>query len=151
MKAESYQTPHSGQLGREFFLTGKIPPASRMGLNSRSGTVDIIRNLTRTVTVEGEIMRANRRLLSLSAALAGLALSGATGCQTYFGGMTLPSPRYLDHYPQYFTPDPQYPLQKELNSQMDPEGIANRVGGANPAALPAVGPIGNPVPVDQGR
>lgn len=96
-------------------------------------------------------MRANRRVLSLAAALTGLALSGVTGCQTHYAGMNLPSPRYLDHYPQYFVPDPQFPLQRELNSQLDPEGIANRVGNANPAALPAVGAVANPAPAGPGR
>jgi hypothetical protein len=100
-------------------------------------------------------MRTNRRWMSATAALAGLALSGLTGCQTYFGGMTLPSGRYLDHYPQYFTPDPQFPLQRELNGMMDPEGAANRAGGGNPAALPAAGPVAAPapapIPAGQGR
>ncbi len=96
-------------------------------------------------------MRANRRWMSLAAALAGVTLSGTTGCQTYFGGMTLPSGRYLDHYPQYFAPDPQFPLQKELNSQLDPEGAANRIGAGNPAALPAVGAVAAPAPIGPGR
>jgi hypothetical protein len=38
------------------------------------------------------------------------------------GGMTLPSGRYLDHYPQYFPPDPQHPLPRELAGQEDPVG-----------------------------
>ncbi|AMV28845.1 hypothetical protein VT84_30910 [Gemmata sp. SH-PL17] len=29
-------------------------------------------------------------------------------------GMTLPTPRYLEHYPQYFAPDPAFPLPREL-------------------------------------
>ena len=48
-------------------------------------------------------MRTNRLFLAGAA----LALAGLTGCQTWFGGMTLPSGRYLEHYPQYFPPDPQ--------------------------------------------
>jgi hypothetical protein len=92
-----------------------------------------------------------RRFWSWAALTAGTALAGLTGCQTHMGGMTLPSPRYLDHYPQYFIPDPQFPLQKELNSQLDPEGVANRVGAGNPAALPAVGPVAAPAPIGPGR
>src|SRR5687767_8112598 len=43
-------------------------------------------------------MRARtRRLATLMAAL-GIALPGLTGCQTWYGGMTLPSGRYLQHY-----------------------------------------------------
>ncbi len=30
------------------------------------------------------------------------------------GGMTLPSGRYLDHFPQYFAPDPVFPMPREL-------------------------------------
>ncbi|MFO0822687.1 MAG: hypothetical protein U0792_06135 [Gemmataceae bacterium] len=60
-----------------------------------------------------------------------LALSGLTGCQTWFGGLTLPSGRYLErHYPQYFSPDPDFPLPRELANQEDPEGAARRAGGA---------------------
>ena len=90
-------------------------------------------------------MRARtRRLASLMAAL-GIALTGATGCQTWYGGMTLPSGRYLQHYPQYFAPDPHHPLPRELASQEDPEGAARRAGGFN-VAPPPVAPV-PPVPV----
>ena len=66
-----------------------------------------------------------------------LALAGLTGCQTWFGGMTLPSGRYLEHYPQYFPPDPYHPLPRELASQQDPEGAAQRAIGGFGAATPA--------------
>jgi hypothetical protein len=33
------------------------------------------------------------------------------------GGMTLPSPRYLEHHPQYFPPEPAFPLARELAAQ----------------------------------
>ena len=78
-----------------------------------------------------------------------LALATPSGCQTWFGGMTLPSGRYLEHYPQYFSPDPYHPLPRELASQEDPEGAARRagaIGAANPApaapAKPVVMPAG---------
>ena len=52
-----------------------------------------------------------------------LALASMTGCQTWFGGLTLPSGRYLEgHYPQYFSPDPAFPLPRELASQGRPRG-----------------------------
>ena len=97
-----------------------------------------------------------RRLMSKTLAasgLAGLALGGI-GCQTYpagFGGLTLPSPHYLRHYPQYFPPDPQFPLQRELDSMQDP-GLAARQlpGGLSsvPGALPSPpGSLLPPVPV----
>lgn len=77
-----------------------------------------------------------------------LALCGLTGCQTWFGGLTLPSGRYLErHYPQYFSPDPDFPLQRELASQEDPEGAARRAGGAG-GVVPAPAPPPPPVPVN---
>jgi hypothetical protein len=93
---------------------------------------------------EGEMrtqVRTRRWLKSVAAFLC-LALAGTTGCQTWYGGMTLPSGRYLDgHFPQYFTADPTFPLPRELNSQEDPEG-AIRGGGRAGIAAP-----GAPVPV----
>ncbi len=38
------------------------------------------------------------------------------GCQTEVTGMTLPSPRYLQHAPQYIPPSPPFPLPRELAS-----------------------------------
>jgi hypothetical protein len=48
---------------------------------------------------------------------AGLGFGTLSGCQTWVAGMTLPSPRYLQHPPQYFPPSPPYPLPRELASQ----------------------------------
>ena len=79
--------------------------------------------------------------LWLAGIAAGLGLS-ATGCQTDFGGMTLPSGRYLMHQPQYFPADPVFPLPRELATQTDP-------GGAGGAALPGgqnILPPAAPVP-----
>jgi hypothetical protein len=82
----------------------------------------------------------------------GIAAIGLAGCQTYpagFGGMTLPSPHYLKHYPQYFPPDPAFPLQRELDSMQDPEGIRRGPGAAPlPAPLPAPGQLPPPAPVN---
>lgn len=87
-----------------------------------------------------------KRLMLAGAALA---LAGLTGCQTWFGGLTLPSGRYLDyHYPQYFSPDPQHPLPRELASMEDPEGAARRAGGAG-GVVPAPAPPAPPVPVER--
>ncbi len=89
-------------------------------------------------------MRTNRRWLAGVAALLGLALTGSTGCQTWTGGMTLPSGRYQTHFPQYFTPDPDFPLPRELASMEDPDGAARRNGG------PALGPVAPAPPVPVG-
>lgn len=47
----------------------------------------------------------------------GVALLALCGCQTWFAGMTLPSPRYLSHPPQYIPNSPPFPLPRELASQ----------------------------------
>jgi hypothetical protein len=81
---------------------------------------------------------------SVAAAL----VAGLTGCQTWMGGMTLPSPHYLEHYPQYFPPDPPFPLPRELATQTDPAGIG---GGAivPPGGVPV--PPAPPIPVQPGQ
>ncbi|HEY8503691.1 MAG TPA: hypothetical protein VIL46_03860 [Gemmataceae bacterium] len=89
-------------------------------------------------------------------ALAGLCLAVAalTGCQTWVGGMTLPSGRYLDHPPQYFPPDPDFPLQRELATMAEQSGLFAAPAAAAvplPGAAPATGvppppPAGAPVP-----
>lgn len=90
-------------------------------------------------------MRTKRRWLAGLTAALGVALGGLTGCQTWYGGMTLPSGRYLEHYPQYFAPDPAHPLPRELASQEDPEGAARRAGGFGAGVAP-VAPVA-PVPL----
>jgi hypothetical protein len=89
-------------------------------------------------------MRTHRRWLASVASFLALTLACSSGCQTVMGGMTLPSPRYLEHYPQYFTPDPSFPLPRELASQEDPEGAIRRAGGVGGVAPVAPGA---PVPV----
>lgn len=83
--------------------------------------------------------------------VASLACSLCTtaGCQTWYGGMTLPSGRYLQHYPQYFAPDPAHPLPRELASMAAVEEPAGpRLGGGGAPAAPApAGPPAAPVPI----
>ncbi len=83
-------------------------------------------------------MGSIRRRLVLGAAVAAIS---ASGCQTWYGGMTLPSPHYLKHPPQYFLPDPTFPLQRELDSMSDPEGSARRSTAGAPVGGPAVTPL----------
>jgi hypothetical protein len=78
-------------------------------------------------------MKTIRWAKRLSVAAAGLLMVGLTGCQTNVAGMTLPSGYYLDHRPQYFRPDPDFPLQKELATQQGYDRLAIG-GGAAPAA-----------------
>jgi hypothetical protein len=64
-------------------------------------------------------MRTTRRWPGLCGAALGLLLAGASGCQTWFGGLTLPSGHYLKHYPQYFPESPDFPLDRELEHLED--------------------------------
>ena len=80
------------------------------------------------------------RLLTLASLGLSAGLTLTTGCQTWMGGMTLPSPHYLEgHPPQYFPEEPQFPLTRELAYQEEAAGLLN------PRAAPA--PVGAaPVP-----
>lgn len=92
-------------------------------------------------------MITTRRWLPGLAGTLGVALLGLCGCQTYYGGMTLPTGRYLQHYPQYFPADPSHPLPREMADMEDPEGAARRAGiGAGGAVQPPAPPVpaGNP-------
>jgi hypothetical protein len=77
----------------------------------------------------------------ICAAGLGLALSLLAGCQTWFGGMTLPSGHYLEHPPQYFPQEPDFPLPRELAYQEETAGLL--APGVRPAVNGVV-PPGNP-------
>ncbi len=66
----------------------------------------------------------------------GVALTALSGCQTWKDGMTLPSPAYLEHPPQYFAPSPAFPLTRELAAQ-------------ERAAAAAMGDVGGPAPLPE--
>jgi hypothetical protein len=55
---------------------------------------------------------------TLIALTAGLGLGLLSGCQTYVpeASLTLPSPHYLQHPPQYIPPSEQAPLPNETRS-----------------------------------
>jgi hypothetical protein len=80
-------------------------------------------------------MKTTRRWQGLFATGLALGLSSLTGCQTWIAGMTLPSPHYLEHPPQYFVPSPAFPLTRELAS-MEATAAATAPGAA-PVQLPA--------------
>ena len=93
----------------------------------------------------------NRWLLRCAAGAA-VSVAGLSGCQTHTGGMTLPSPHYLNHYPTYFPPDPPFTHQRERDSMLDPTGEirrgVNAGGQGGPAgALPPPGGLPAPQPV----
>jgi hypothetical protein len=73
------------------------------------------------------------------------ALVGLAGCQTYWGGGTYPTPRYLEHPPVYIPESPPFPLPRELATQ---QAIAAQAepGAPAPAGLPPRVPAGGFVP-----
>ena len=91
----------------------------------------------------------NFKLGKRLAATGMMAIVGAsTGCQTQIAGMTLPSPYYLEHPPQYFPQEPDFPLIKELATQEAQSGMLSPnssapagpvPGAAGPAAVPPGG------------
>jgi hypothetical protein len=85
-------------------------------------------------------MQTIRRMRVLWAASIGLALSATTGCQTWMGGMTLPTGHYLEHLPQYFPEEPDFPLPRELATQEEAAGLLG------PQNAPPIGNGINPVP-----
>jgi hypothetical protein len=92
------------------------------------------------------------RLLTLASFGLSAGLTLTTGCQTWMGGMTLPSPHYLEqHNPQYFPQEPDFPLTRELAYQEEAAGLLNPRDRAAPrgaAPVPGVAPpVGAPVAV----
>jgi hypothetical protein len=91
-------------------------------------------------------MRLIRRARLLTLASVGLSagLTLTTGCQTWMGGMTLPSPHYLEgHPPQYFPQEPQFPLVRELAYQEEAAGLlrpGDRAGVRGAPPVPGVAP-----------
>jgi hypothetical protein len=80
-------------------------------------------------------MKTARRWPWLCFAGLGLALITTAGCQTWVGGMTLPSGHYLQHPPQSFPPDPVFPLEREL-AHIEEDAAAAAAAPPPPAAIP---------------
>src|SRR5262245_22060152 len=90
-------------------------------------------------------MHTIRRARLFTIAALGLCAGLSTGCQTWYGGMTLPSGHYLDagHVPQYFPAEPDFPLTRELAYQEEAAGLLNprdRADVRNPPPVPGVAP-----------
>jgi hypothetical protein len=101
---------------------------------SRAGAFRLRRSaaLALPATNNENVMSKHWRKASCLGGL-GLALLSLGGCQTWTAGMNLPSPRYLEHPPQYFEPSPPFPLPRELATQEAAAGVAPGF---------AVGPVG---------
>ena len=70
--------------------------------------------------------------------MSGLGLALLSGCQTWVPeiAMTLPSPNYLKHPPQYIPPSPDYPLSRELATLEAAAAAAAAQQNAGPALNP---------------
>jgi len=84
-------------------------------------------------------MKTSRRWRYLPTAGLGLVLAALAGCNTWLpeAGITVPSPHYLEHPPQYIPRSPSFPLTRE-EATME---AANARGGPAGAA-----PLPQPVP-----
>jgi hypothetical protein len=81
---------------------------------------------------------ADGSFLSALFEYAGEVLAECFGCQTWSGGMTLPSGQYVNHPPQYVPPSPVFPLTQELTAQ---EAFATtRAASPAPVVCPAALP-----------
>jgi len=87
-------------------------------------------------------MRKTRWWQAVGAAGLGITLGSLTGCQTWVGGMTLPSGHYLQHQPQFFPPSPSFPLTRELAGQQS--AAAAGIPGAAPAPAQLPPPVVQP-------
>lgn len=86
------------------------------------------------------------RLLTLASLSLSAGLTMTTGCQTWMGGMTLPSPHYLEgHPPQYFPLEPEFPLVRELGYQEEAAGLLRPREAAGPLGAPPAPGIAVPV------
>jgi hypothetical protein len=85
-----------------------------------------------------------RRLGAIMMCLCGSLPALMTGCQAYVAGMTLPSPRYLEQRPQYFIPEPDFPLPKEQAYQLEVAEMSAMPGRANGNGVAPVPPGGLP-------
>jgi hypothetical protein len=72
----------------------------------------------------------------------GIALAGLAGCQTQYGGMTVPTGHYLEHPPSYFpTESPQFPYARELATMQAQAAEAETRAGVGQGLPPRV-PVG---------
>jgi hypothetical protein len=88
-------------------------------------------------------MNKTRSRTAAGLAALGLGLGTLSGCQTWVAGMTLPSPHYLEHPPQYIPPSPPYPLPRELATQ-EATYAAPAPGFVAPVPVPLPAPVPAP-------
>ena len=77
----------------------------------------------------------------------GFIAATGVGCQTWVGGMTLPSPDYLKDKPDYIAPAPQYKHSHELSSMQRAMAETNPDAGYAPRVTTPVAPAPVPQPV----
>jgi hypothetical protein len=93
--------------------------------------------------------QGQRRRLAVWAGVAILGLLPGTGCQVEYGGMTLPSGKYLRDDVQYFAPGPEFPwANTQAATQRARLGTLADVTGETPYVPPGALP---PVQQEGGR
>ncbi len=85
-------------------------------------------------------MKTMRRWRYLPTAGVGLVLAALAGCNTWLpeAGITVPSPHYLEHPPQYIPRSPAYPFTRE-EATMEATNAGGGPGGAAPLPQPVPG------------
>ena len=63
--------------------------------------------------------KCNRPLRWTLLGLGLFSVVGLTGCQVDVGGQTLPSPYYMSDDVQYYTPGPEFKLEREAAAQRE--------------------------------
>jgi hypothetical protein len=117
LEAQGFGVPHP-------WACCKINKLDEKSLNLPADTSDRVKE-SENADLEAKVMKTNCRNGLLM--LAGLSLALLSGCQNWpmEAGITLPSPHYLRHSPEYFPPSPPFPLQKELNSNEEAQKKVN--------------------------
>src|SRR5262245_686279 len=64
-----------------------------------------------------KLMTTRGRRGAIGGLVLALGLSLTAGCQTWLGGMTLPSPSYLDDNPDYIPKAQQFTVPRQLAAQ----------------------------------
>lgn len=95
----------------------------------------------------GESGMTSLRRTVVTLSIVGGLLGMSVGCQTWVGGMTLPSPDYLKDKPDFIQPAPLYKHTKELASMEKAMAEANPDNNRYPTRN--VQPNATPVPPQQ--
>ncbi len=131
-----------GVVEKDLIRTMRMFPVTLMrqaekGLQeARITTADNHVGLSVSMPIDAKALRAEvaGMVRMMNKAPDGEDLLSRLGIQKQMAGMTLPSGRYLEHRPQYFPEEPDFPLQKELAYQEEISGLSAPGSRAVPAS-----------------